>query len=83
MDKWECQERYDRWWKGKRCRTQPLAKFKRVSNVELIGPPSFVYGDCILHYEDGTSDSVFHGNSFRPRKFDVEVEQMVAERRRR
>lgn len=69
-------ERYCRWWEGKLCRRVGSNKpFKRVIEVECVGPPSFVYGTVILHYEDETSEHVLCGNAFKPRKTDVEVKE--------
>lgn len=70
--------RYSRWWLGKRVRNADMGSerpFKKVVRIELIGPPSFVYGDVELHYEDGTSEYVrpTSRNAFKPRKKDVEV----------
>lgn len=67
------QERYDRWWLGKKCRVNDARDFKLVTKVKLHGPPSFVYGSVELYFEDGTSEFVSHGMAFRPRKSDVEV----------
>ena len=68
------QEKYERWWLGKRCRLYLSQRpFKKVIKVELVGPPSFVYGSVWLHYEDGTNENVYCGNAFKPRKKDVEV----------
>ncbi len=70
----DVQKRYDRWWLGKLCRLRGSGEFKRVVKVELIGPPSFVYGTAVLHFEDGT-DGMVPCPGFRPRKMDVEVEE--------
>lgn len=71
-------DRYERWWLGKYCRpamyTQQL--FKRVVKIDMVGPPSFVYGQITFHYEDGTNNIIAGmGNAYKPRKCDVEVEE--------
>ena len=66
---------YQRWWHGKLCRTQSDRKFKRVVEVQCLGPPSMVYGGVTLHFEDGTYDNVYYGQKHRPRKIDVEVKE--------
>jgi len=71
---------YHGWWVGKMCRTRPGNNFKKVLRVELVGRPSFGYGFVILHYIDGTSENVPHGNAFRPRKKDVEVLDIVEDK---
>ena len=69
-------QRYKKWWEGKHCRTNPLQPFKYVKDVEFIGPPSEFNGIVVLHYGDGTSDTVMpcNANAYKPRKSDVEVE---------
>jgi len=75
MDKNDYQERYDRWWYGKLCRPAGADyPFKRVAAIKLHGPPSFVYGQAELFYEDGDTMIINHGEAFRPRKIDVEVQ---------
>jgi len=73
---WSTQRRkYERWWLGKRCRLDGSTReFRLVVRVEMVGPPSFVYGDVWLHYDDGDREHVFHGEAFRPRKADVQTE---------
>lgn len=68
--------KYMKWWRGKRCRLADSdAPFKVVVDLRFSGPPSMVYGDVVLIYEDGTEEQVFHPmGTFRPRKKDVEVE---------
>lgn len=67
--------RYTRWWLGKKVRLALSdGPFRKVTDVILSGPPSFVYGDVKLVYEDGTSEWVrYPDRKFRPRKKDVEV----------
>ena len=75
-------ERYERWWLGKKVLLRgmdpedpPPGWPKRVVKVEMVGPPSFVYGDVWLHFEDGTNEPVRYPPEgvFRPRKKDVIV----------
>lgn len=74
MKKSDYQERYDRWWLGKMCKPRGYKMhFKRVVQVQLIGPPSFVYGHVKLHFSDGDVVTVHQGEAYRPRKRDVEV----------
>jgi hypothetical protein len=77
-----CKERYERWWLGKYCCPANQRKpHKKVTAIEMVGPPSFVYGSIILHYEDDTDDIVGGGfiegcyrrEAFKPRKCDVNV----------
>ena len=73
MSIYDAQERYDRWWRGKKCRTaHSTGPFKRVVRIRLAGPPSFVYGVAILVFADGTESNI-PTPSFKPRKCDVEV----------
>lgn len=73
LDKFDFWQRYQRWWLGKMCRIGHYGEFRKVTEVELVGPPSFVYGDVWLHFDDGDSQAVYHGDAFKPRKKDVEV----------
>lgn len=77
--------RYEKWWLGKHCRPADAIDkpFKKVKAIDVIGPPSFVYGQITLCYEDGTEDIVGGGwighgwqrrNAYKPRKIDVEVQ---------
>jgi len=69
------QERYERWWLHKHCRLRfQSGAFKRVIKVKLVGPPSFVYGTVWLCFEGGEEVPVMHGDAFKPRKCDVEVQ---------
>ena len=71
---------YD-WWVGKWCMnaSQPQEKPELVLDVELIGPPSFVYGDVYLVFSGNKKRMVipnhvrtYNGPEvFRPRKKDV------------
>jgi len=82
-----CKERYERWWLDKYCRPANQRKpFKKVVEIEMVGPPSFVYGGIVLHYEDGTEDIVGGGRiqgtygyykreAFKPRRCDVEIQE--------
>jgi len=76
LRKWDFQKRYENWWLGKRVRTPPgQGEFRLVTAIELVGPPSFVYGNVWLTFEDGTTDFVKSDpNSFKPIRADVEVE---------
>jgi len=68
-------EVYRRWWVGKMCK--PVNRggpFKKVVDVRVIGPPSFVYGSAYLVYEDGTEDCIYT-DAFRPRKSDVKAKE--------
>ena len=69
-------KKYESWWLGKYCR--PIARkdagFKKVVKIELLGPPSFVYGQCLVKFEDGSE--IWLPNEFgayRPRKKDMDV----------
>lgn len=66
------QEVYERWWLGKKCRL-PNGEVKKISEIELVGPPSFVYGTVFLHFSDGTDRHVSCEGAYRPRKKDVEI----------
>jgi len=74
-----CRKRYEGWWLGRYCRpawcnvAQP---FKKVVKIELLGPPSFVSGQLVFHYEDGTEETIAGmGNAYKPRRCDVEVQE--------
>lgn len=72
------QDMYESWWLNKKCRVTSGSggaggPFKLVTQVELVGNPSFVYGTVVLHFSDGTNRNVSPGKAFRPRKTDVEV----------
>lgn len=68
--------RYMGWWKGKLCRANPGHVFKRVVDVKLYGPPSFVYGGASMVFEDGTEETIC-SHAYIPRKYDVEVQDDV------
>ena len=84
-----CRERYERWWLGKYCRpaNRPNQPFKKVIHIDMVGPPSFVYGQITFHYQDGTEDIVAGGHTgqgsrgwaigeaYKPRKVDVEAKE--------
>jgi hypothetical protein len=69
------QAKYERWWLGKYCRVWSGDYYKKVVKIELCGPPSFVYGDVQLTFEDGRVVPVPHEEAFKPRKSDVEVQE--------
>jgi hypothetical protein len=80
MNIYDHQLKYERWWLNKRCRLAHSSRaFSRVVKVMLYGPPSFIYGCVFLHFDDGSNAPVMHGNSFKPRKCDVEVERALPE----
>ena len=67
-------QRYMRWWGGKLISFNVHPEPKRVKDIELVGPPSFVYGSVVIYFDDGTSGRVDPpGLVFRPRKSDVTV----------
>jgi len=67
---------YEKWWLGKMCRPiNSSYPFKKVVEIKVIGPPSFVYGTAWIVYEDGTEDCPTGTNRFRPRKQDIEIQQ--------
>lgn len=47
--------------------------YRRVTKVELVGPPSFVYGLVVLHFEDGGVLNLVRPGHHRPAKSWVEV----------
>lgn len=62
-------EQYEGWWVGKYCKTHSSIKdYRLVVDVEVIGPPSFVYGAASLIYVDGEREHIYCGNAFKPRK---------------
>jgi hypothetical protein len=74
MDKYDHQKKYEKWWLGKHCRLAGSnRRFKLVKDINLFGPPSFVYGSVELVFADNSAECVYHGQSFKPRKKDVEV----------
>ena len=62
--------KYLQWWKGKT--VQSDNGIKRVSNVKLYGPPSFVYGSAELIFEDGTTQTI-RTDAYKPHRSDVEI----------
>ena len=74
MNKYHIQDRYRKWWVGKKCRpTGDMREFKRVKDVIFHSSFSGVYGRGELIYEDGTTGLITCGEAFKPRKGDVEV----------
>lgn len=73
----KAKERYKRWWAGRFCKTKyrHRARFKKVVDVEVFGSPSFVYGTASLIFADGTSETIYQGDAYVPRKRDVEVRE--------
>lgn len=67
-DEW--QEKYNRWWKGKLVKLYECESPQRVAKINLIGPPSFVYGAAEFVYEDG-STRLITTDAYKPRKSDV------------
>lgn len=65
-------DRYERWWLGKLCRASSLEPYRKVKRIELVGPPSFVYGDVWLEFDDGEKVCVPH-HGMKPTKADVDV----------
>jgi len=73
MGKEEQREIYRKWWVGKMCRpANTEGPFKKVVDVNVVGPPSFVCGSASLVYEDGSKNLIITP-AYRPRKRDVEV----------
>jgi hypothetical protein len=68
---------YEKWWLGKYCHpANSNCEFKKVSKIIMHGPPSFVYGQIDMVYEDGSMDIVNGGLSvYKPRKSDVIVRE--------
>jgi hypothetical protein len=82
MNIYDYQQKYRQWWRGKLCRLMySTGPFKRVDDVKVHGPPSFVYGFAELIYEDGTTENVMDAYAFRSRKMDVEVKQEPEEKK--
>ena len=74
MNKYDIQDRYRRWWVGKKCRPVGYTcEFKRVKDVVFHSSFSGVYGTGELIYEDGTKAIIFCLEAYKPRKMDVEV----------
>jgi hypothetical protein len=76
-NRYEQEQIYKRWWVGKKCRISKFDAFKLVKDVEVFGPPSFVYGSASLIFEDGSEQTIPCGEAFKPRKQDVEVQQPI------
>lgn len=74
MNKYDIQDRYRKWWVGKKCRPVGyMGEFKRVKDVIFYSSFSGVYGTGKLVFEDGTESMIFCGEAYKPRKRDVEV----------
>lgn len=70
------QEKYNEWWLGKLV-ILPLCfnqEPKRVREIRLYGPPSFVSGEVELVFEDGSEQLInTPPGVYKPRKQDVIV----------
>ena len=75
MNKYDFQDRYRKWWVGKKCRpVGEIGEFKRVKDVIFHSSFSGVYGTGELVYEDETKGMIWSSPyAFKPRKRDVEV----------
>ena len=62
--------KYCQWWKGKLVLSD--SGIKRVSDIKLYGPLSFVYGSAEFIFEDGTTQTI-RTDAYKPRKSDVEI----------
>lgn len=67
------QEKYEKWWLGKMCRVRNAKVFSKVIKVTLNGPPSFVYGNVYLDFEDGRKDVFVYCLTNKPTRKDVEI----------
>lgn len=67
----EWQDKYRSWWRGKLVKMDN-GEVKRVFDIKLYGPPSFVYGSAEFIFADDTRQTI-HTESFKPRKSDVEI----------
>lgn len=65
-------ERYRKWWQGKICKDISMSEFRLVKDINVVGNPSFVYGNGYFVFEDGSKHAIAT-NSYVPRKYDVEV----------
>lgn len=77
MSLMEQKQKYERWWLHKRVRRQHSSgDFRLVERVEIFGPPSGFNAVVVLHYEDGSEDTIGPPvrGGYRPNKTAVEVE---------
>lgn len=65
--------KYERWWLNKMCRVNGNDPFRKCIRVRVTGPPSGVYADVELDFEDGTSGRVQDFGNHTPGKYHVEV----------
>lgn len=66
----KAEETYKRWWVGKYCKVPGDLKYKKVIDVVVYGPKSFVYGGASLVFED-LSKRPITTTAFKPLKKDV------------
>jgi len=77
MNKFDVEDNYKKWWKGKYIRpVGQTCEFTKCVDLKFIAPPSGIYGVVDFINEDG-STWVFGGisNGFRPTKKDIEVKK--------
>lgn len=69
------EQKYRKWWLGKRVRTHNMNENDSfiVTDVKFHGSPSAVYGFGELKDEKGNWRTIWHGDAFKPRKSDVVI----------
>ncbi|CAL2095828.1 protein of unknown function [Tenacibaculum sp. 190524A02b] len=70
----KAKETYKRWWVGKYCKVPGDYQYKKVIDVVVYGPRSFVYGGASLVFED-LSNRPIRTTAFKPRKKDILIKQ--------
>ena len=65
MTKYDFEERYRKWCQGR------TINHKKIIDIKLYGPPSFVYGTVVVILEDNREFPIVT-QSFKPRKKDFE-----------
>lgn len=68
MDKYDFEERYKKWCQGR------TINHKKIIDIKLYGPPSFVYGVVTVILEDDSEFNIIplSREAFKPRKKDFE-----------
>jgi hypothetical protein len=78
------QATYEKWWLGKYVNHLYSDKpFRKVIAIEFVAPPSGIYGDVWLTFEDGEREPIMPhytgqclwGQVYRPRKRDLAVKE--------
>jgi len=73
MTIYDHEQKYRRWWLGKLVRQPGCEEYRLVVDIQLVGPPSFVYGDVLLMFRKARNPWPVPHSGFRPTRKDLEV----------